>query len=152
MLLQYSRELLPSMTGPILRTFRSSFLLFPGQGISSLLATQQAMQVLTVALHHLSYVYVYAPSIKIFNAAVLTVHVYRDDSTEKVLLFLLGYVHLMLLWSPKQSGFDPYGFSNDVDTFNYMRLAELKHARWAMLAALGTNLSVHGDVSKTTQN
>ncbi|KAL9139239.1 Light-harvesting complex [Amphidinium carterae] len=39
------------------------------------------------------------------------------------------------------AGFDPYGFSNDVDTFNYMRLAELKHARWAMLAALGWPMS-----------
>jgi len=39
------------------------------------------------------------------------------------------------------AGFDPIGFSSSRDNFSFMRLAELKHARWAMLAAVGWPLS-----------
>lgn len=38
---------------------------------------------------------------------------------------------------PGDSGFDPLGFAKDMDTFKSMQEAEIKHARLAMLAAVG---------------
>jgi len=38
---------------------------------------------------------------------------------------------------PGDAGFDPLGFAKDMDTFKSMQEAEIKHARLAMLAAVG---------------
>ncbi|CAE8593137.1 unnamed protein product [Polarella glacialis] len=67
----------------------------------------------------------------------------KAEAAEKAALpvavpFLGAPAYRSFVWNvPGDSGFDPAGLAKDMETFNSMREAEIKHCRLAMLAAAG---------------